>query len=188
MPLRWRKGYDRHHTTRPGRARDAGAWAIMIDIRKLKELVKLMVENDLSELDLRDKEETVLIKRGAQGVPVVGSPIVQMGTPTPVSNGAPSETPEQTPPVAPQDDTGDDGLVSIDSPMVGTFYTSPNPDAEPFVKVGDQVTPDTVVCIIEAMKVFNEIKAECSGTVARVLVGNGESVEFGQKLFLVKPA
>ncbi len=78
--------------------------------------------------------------------------------------------------------------MSIDSPMVGTFYTSPNPDAEPFVKVGDQVTPDTVVCIIEAMKVFNEIKAECSGTIAKVLVNNGESVEFGQKLFLVKPS
>lgn len=160
----------------------------MIDIRKLKELVKLMVENDLSELDLRDKEETVLIKRGAQGMPVVASPVVQMGAAPAVANGTPSEAAETPPAQSGAEDASDDGLVSIDSPMVGTFYTSPNPDAEPFVKVGDQVTPDTVVCIIEAMKVFNEIKAECSGTIAKVLVNNGESVEFGQKLFLVKPS
>ena len=160
----------------------------MIDIRKLKELVKLMVENDLSELDLRDKEETVLIKRGAQGVPVVGSPIVQMGAPAPAANGTQTPSPDAPSTQGGTDDAGDEGLVSIDSPMVGTFYTSPNPDADPFVKVGDQVTPDTVVCIIEAMKVFNEIKAECSGTIARVLVSNGESVEFGQKLFLIKPS
>ncbi len=160
----------------------------MIDIRKLKELVKLMVENDLSELDLRDKEETVLIKRGAHGVPVVASPVVQMGAPAPAANGTQAQSPDAPPTQSGSDDAGDEGLVSIDSPMVGTFYTSPNPDAEPFVKVGDQVTPDTVVCIIEAMKVFNEIKAECSGTIAKVLVNNGESVEFGQKLFLVKPS
>jgi len=160
----------------------------MIDIRKLKELVKLMVENDLSELDLRDKEETVLIKRGAQGVPVVASPVMPMGAAPPVANGTPPEAGDTPPAQSGAEDAGDDGLVSIDSPMVGTFYTSPNPDAEPFVKVGDQVTPDTVVCIIEAMKVFNEIKAECSGTIAKVLVNNGESVEFGQKLFLVKPS
>jgi len=84
---------------------------------------------------------------------------------------------------------GDDeaGLVKIESPMVGTFYTASNPEAAPFVKPGDQVTEDSVVCIIEAMKIFNEIKAETTGTIQRVLVKNGEPVEFGQPLFLVKP-
>jgi acetyl-CoA carboxylase biotin carboxyl carrier protein len=71
--------------------------------------------------------------------------------------------------------------------MVGTFYTSPNPDSPTFVEVGAKVDPDTVVCIIEAMKIFNEIKAECSGTIQKILVKNSESVEFGQPLFLVKP-
>ncbi len=154
----------------------------MIDIRKLKELVKLMVENDLAELDLRDKEETVLIKRGGEGVPMIHSPMMvppqaaaPAGDPTP--NGAAS---------AP--DSDEDGLVAIESPMVGTFYTSPNPDSPAFVKAGDTVSADSVVCVIEAMKVFNEIKAECSGSITRVLVKNGDSVEFGQKLFLVKPS
>ncbi|QKK10077.1 MAG: hypothetical protein HND58_03060 [Planctomycetota bacterium] len=72
--------------------------------------------------------------------------------------------------------------------MVGTFYSAANPDSDPFVAVGKSVSADSVVCLVEAMKVFNEIKAECSGTIERVLVNSGDSVEFGQKLFLVKPA
>ena len=148
----------------------------MIDIRKLKELVKLMVENDLSELDLKDQEETVSIKRHGQGA-------------EPVVHHAPVAAPPP-PPTALTEPTGakaeDDGLHAIESPMVGTFYSSPNPDSPAFIKVGDEVGPDSVVCLVEAMKVFNELKAECSGTVERVLVKNGESVEFGQKLFLVR--
>ena len=81
----------------------------------------------------------------------------------------------------------DAGLVAIESPMVGTFYASPNPDSPVFVKAGSGISPGTVVCLIEAMKVFNEIKSEVTGTVERMLVKNGEAVEFGQKLFLVKP-
>jgi len=77
--------------------------------------------------------------------------------------------------------------VRIESPMVGTFYTAANPDSPPFVEIGAKVNEDTVVCIIEAMKIFNEIKAECSGTIQKVLVKNADSVEFGQPLFLVKP-
>ena len=152
----------------------------MIDIRKLKELVKLMVENDLAELDLRDKEETVLIKRGGDGVPMVVSPIAAAAprkAPVPASEPSSNGT-----------SGDDDGLLAIESPMVGTFYTSPNPDSPVFVKAGDSVSADSVVCIIEAMKVFNEIRAECSGSITRVLVKTGEAVEFGQKLFLVKPS
>ncbi len=153
----------------------------MIDIRKLKELVKLMVENELSELDLRDQEEKVTIRRGGSesAVPTV---VQQAAAPAP----APSPNGKaEPPPAAP---AADDGLVAIESPMVGTFYAAANPDSEPFVGVGSQVSPGTVVCIVEAMKVFNEIKAECSGTIERVCVSNGDSVEFGQPLFMVRPA
>ena len=170
----------------------------MIDIRKLKELVRLMVENDLSELDMKDQAETVTIKRGQAGGTVVNhQPVIYGGAggPTPAhsapaprhaaaaSDDAPdSENGTHAP--APADTTG---LLAIESPMVGSFYSSPNPDAGPFVSVGTNLGPDSVVCLIEAMKVFNEIKAEVTGTVERILVNNGEAVEFGQKLFLVRP-
>ena len=159
----------------------------MIDIRKLKELVKLMKENELSELDLRDQEETVTIKRGDHGAPVV--------TQAPVAPAAPAAA--QAPAEHPASGGGGDGaapggdddagLVAIESPMVGTFYSRPNPDAEAFVAVGAGVGEDTVVCMVEAMKVFNEIKSGVSGSVARVCVGDGDAVEFGQPLFMIKP-
>jgi acetyl-CoA carboxylase biotin carboxyl carrier protein len=82
----------------------------------------------------------------------------------------------------------DEGLIPIKSPMVGTFYAASSPDAKPFVQVGSSVDEETDVCIIEAMKVFNNIKAECRGTIAKILVTNGQTVEFGQELFLVKPS
>lgn len=151
----------------------------MIDIRKLKELVRLMVENDLSELDLKDQEETVTIKRG--GAPV---PVAVPAYAVPPRHVAAGEEPAPEAPAA-ADTTG---LIAIESPMVGTFYSAPNPDAGPFVSVGSSVSPETVVCLIEAMKVFNEIKAEATGTIERVLVSSGDPVEFGQKLFLVRPA
>ena len=154
----------------------------MIDIRKLKELVRLMVENDLAELDLRDQQETVTIKRGADGQPVMVAAPQQLAAPASVPAQAASAAEGES---ANSDDAG---LLVIESPMVGTFYTAANPDSEPFVSVGKSVSADSVVCMVEAMKVFNEIKAECSGTIDRVLVSNGDAVEFGQKLFLVKPA
>ena len=80
------------------------------------------------------------------------------------------------------------GLITIETPMVGTFYSAPNPDSPPFVTVGATVGPETVVCLVEAMKIFNEIKAGCSGTIEKVLVSNSEAVEFGQALFLVRPS
>ena len=152
----------------------------MIDQKRLKELIKLMKENDLTELDLQDANERVAIKRATPmsavsqvATPTVPAALVQSST---AENGTAVET------------TRPSGLETISSPMVGTFYVAANPDAEPFVKSGDHVTADTVVCIIEAMKVFNEIKAEQVGTIERVLVENGQAVEFGQPLFEVKPA
>jgi acetyl-CoA carboxylase biotin carboxyl carrier protein len=154
----------------------------MLDIRKLKELVRLMVANDLSELDLRDAEEQVTLRR--QGPYHPG--------PAPVFHGAMPVTPApRAAAEAAEEETGEDAdrdLLTIATPMVGTFYAAPNPDSGPFVSVGSVVGPETVVCLIEAMKIFNEIKAEVSGTVERVLVTNGTPVEFGQALFLVRPA
>lgn len=160
----------------------------MIDIRKLKELVRLMVENDLSELDLQDQQETVTIKRGGQAAPVV--------------HHAPAPAPAYAPPApgAADNEAGGEGgspgagaidttgLVPVTSPMVGTVYLSPNPEAPPFVTAGANVGPDTTVCLIEAMKVFSEIKAESAGTIERVLVSSGQAVQYGQQLFLVRPA
>ena len=157
----------------------------MIDIRKLKELVKLMVGNDLTELDLRDSEEQVTLRR--QGVHQPPQVI------TPPGARAATAEPVQAPPVAAAAGAEvaavtDKNLHKIESPMVGTFYTAANPESPPFVRVGAQVEPDTVVCLIEAMKIFNEIKAECTGTIEKVLVESAESVEFGQAMFLVRPS
>jgi len=158
----------------------------MIDIRKLKELVRLMVDNDLVEIDLRDSKEQVTMRRpNAAAMPQVYHAPVPIAFPP--STYAPIAGPSlaaTTTPAAPSDDAG---LTRIESPMVGTFYVAANPDSPAFASVGTQVSPDKVVCIIEAMKIFNEIKAECAGTIAKVLVKNGQAVEFGQPLFLVKP-
>ncbi len=159
----------------------------MIDIRKLKELVRLMVANDLSELDLRDEQQQVTVKRGGnQAQPIVQQVAPAVAAPAPVAAAAPSAPVAEAPPAA-AEPAEDEGLVPIESPMVGTFYAKPNPDKPNFVSVGDSIGPDSVVCLIEAMKIFNEIKAERSGTVAKILVENGEAVEFGQPMLLIKP-
>jgi acetyl-CoA carboxylase biotin carboxyl carrier protein len=149
----------------------------MIDIRKLKELVRLMVANDLTELDLRDEQQQVSVKRGGpQAAPVVHQ--------APVA-AAPAAAPPPAEVAAPAED---DGLIAIESPMVGTYYSKPSPEKPSFLNVGDSVSEDSTVCLIEAMKIFNEIKAGQSGTVTKLLVENGEAVEFGQPLMLIKPA
>ena len=159
----------------------------MIDIRKLKELVRLMVANDLSELDLRDEQQQVTVKRGGnRAQPIVQQVAPAVAAPAPVAAAAPSAPVAEAPPAA-AEPAEDEGLVPIESPMVGTFYAKPNPDKPNFVSVGDSIGPDSVVCLIEAMKIFNEIKAERSGTVAKILVENGEAVEFGQPMLLIKP-
>ncbi|XVJ60297.1 MAG: acetyl-CoA carboxylase biotin carboxyl carrier protein [Tepidisphaera sp.] len=156
----------------------------MIDASMLKELVRLMVDNDLSELDLRDANEKVTIRRGPQGVTYAPAPVMHAA---PAMAAAPAAAPAAGGAPAPAAANDDAGLIAIESPMVGTFYAAPNPDAGAFVKVGSAVTNDTVVCMVEAMKVFNEIKSGKAGKIERILVKNGEAVEFGQKLFLVRP-
>ena len=151
----------------------------MIDIRKLKELVRLMVENDLTELDLRDEQETVTVKRpGLHATPQLMPQFAQQ---------APMMMPAAAPAVAAAVAPPAEKLPAIESPMVGTFYASAGPDKAPFVGVGSKIGPDTTVCLIEAMKIFNEIKAETSGTVEEVLVKSGQPVEFGQALYRIRP-
>ena len=165
-----------------------------MDVSLLERMVKLMAANDLNTVDVRDGDKRVILKRGATVVaPGAGSggyafPVAAHGGHAAPS--APSSAP--SPGVASgaagggaADETA--GLVPIKSPMVGTFYAAPSPDARPFVSVGSRVDEETDVCVIEAMKVFNNIKAETRGTITKVLVNNGETVEFGQTLFLVKP-
>jgi len=150
----------------------------VFNVERLRELVELMEQHDLRELELRQGEQQIQLKRGMDVPNVVATPAAP---PAPASSppaGGPSSPPAT--------ETEDEGKFTyIESPMVGTFYSKPNPDSETFVKVGDRVNPDTTVCIIEAMKVFNEIAAECSGTVAAVLVDNEEPVEFGKQLFKI---
>ena len=151
----------------------------MIDLRKLRELIRLMVTNDLSEMDLRDSEQQVTIRRHDQHAP----PVVQLQpTAPPPPQAAVSPTTEF--PTSPVIETGQQ---SIDSPMVGTFYAAATPEATPFVSEGDHVDTDTVVCLIEAMKIFNEIKPDVPGTITQVFVQNGDPVEFGQPLFAIRP-
>ena len=156
----------------------------MIDIRKLKELVRLMVENELSELDLQDQQETVTIKRG--GSPAHGAPVVHHApaaiAPAPAAAADAGDEPKSEVEVK-----DNQGLIPIVSPMVGTVYLAPNPESPAYVGSGAGIGPDSTVCLIEAMKVFSEIKAETSGTIERVLVTSGQAVQYGQQLFLVRP-
>jgi len=148
----------------------------MIDLKILKQLVKLMSDNNLSELDLKDGEQNVHLKRGHGNDEPQYVMQPQQAAPAPAAPPAAAADPAEA---APKGKT-------IDSPMVGTYYSAPSPDAAEFVKAGDSVGPETVVCIVEAMKVFNEIKAETSGTIAELLIENGQAVEYGQPLFRLK--
>lgn len=161
----------------------AGA-STLLDIDKIRELVDMMIANDLEEISLRDGDVEVNLRRpiisADQGVPVAPTaPEAPNPTANPVA-GAPATEASVT-------EAQGTELVEIKSPMVGTFYAASDPDSPPFVELGSQLNPDTVVCIVEAMKVFNEIKAEITGTIEKVLVKNEGPVEYGQPLFLVRP-
>ena len=163
-----------------------GGGTTLLDLKKIKDLVRLMVDNDLAEISLRDGAEEVNLKRRGLGEPVVQ--VVDAAAAASVNPGAePTSSAARDEPTQ-SADAANDGLIPICSPMVGTFYAAQSPEAPPFIQVGTQVGPDTVVCILEAMKVFNEIKAEVSGVVEKVLAQNEDAVEYGQELFLVRPA
>ena len=141
------------------------------DLEKLRELIALMDEHGLTEISLSQGDQSWKLRRGgAEAVPMVTA-----APPPPQADGGGDPPPDE--PTYP----------TIDSPTVGTFYSAPSPDDPPFVKVGQAVSPDSVVCIVEAMKVFNQIQAETAGTIVEVLVEDGDAVEFGQPLFRIQP-
>jgi len=158
-----------------------------MDIQKMEEainrLIELMNANDLTELELEDEGTRIRIKKGREEGAAPPATIVTK------VEAAPSDTSEvaavETTPAA---EAGEPNLVEIPSPLVGTFYRSPAPDAPPFVEPGDIVDTDTVLCIVEAMKVMNEIKSEVEGEVVEILAESGEPVEYGQVLFLIRPS
>ena len=155
-----------------------------MDLKYIKAIIDLMKKNSITEFELERQDSKIRLKRGLNGggsaaqsedyVPAITVPVQP-------AVSAPASPTAATPPIA-------TGEVDIKSPMIGTFYRAPSPEAGSYVEVGSEVNPETVVCIIEAMKVMNEIKAEVKGMVTQVLVENAKPVEFGQPLFKVRPA
>ncbi|MBI5726076.1 MAG: acetyl-CoA carboxylase biotin carboxyl carrier protein [Planctomycetes bacterium] len=158
--------------------RSAGNIGPQTRLDSVKQLVDMMKTNDLSEVDISDGSLRISVKRGVPAV-IHGS---HWARPTPASASSAAPASAKSPGPA------GENLAEIKSPMVGTFYSTPSPDSDPYVKAGTAVSPDSVVCIIEAMKVMNEIKAECSGTIVETCVKNAQPVEYGQVLFRVKPS
>jgi acetyl-CoA carboxylase biotin carboxyl carrier protein len=149
-----------------------------MELEQIKAIVAMMKENDLSEFSMEQDGLKIRIKRGPEGFQqavTLPPPVPTQPISVPVVAAAPAVAPA---PVA--------SIEHITSPMVGTFYRAPAPDAPPYVEVGQEVDPETVVCIIEAMKVMNEIKAEMTGVITEILAENAKPVEFGQKLFAVR--
>ena len=147
------------------------------DIQKLlTQLAAMMKENKLSELEVEQDGLRIHLKKEDGKIVAAPAAPPAMAAPGPADEAAASVP-----------STYESSLTTISSPMVGTLYRASSPDADMFVEIGDTISEDTVMCVIEAMKVFNEIRAECEGRVADILIGNGEAVEYGQPLFLIEP-
>ncbi len=152
-----------------------------MELKDIKAIIDLMKKNSITEFELEEKDSKLRLKRGLNGgsQPAQADEYVPV-PPAPVVLAAPAALPVAAPVAT--------GEIDIKSPMIGTLYRSPSPEASAYIEVGSEVTPDSVVCIIEAMKVMNEIKAEVKGVVTQVLIENGKPVEFGQPLFKVRPS
>ena len=145
-----------------------------MDLDQVKELIDLMLANDLTELSVKDGDKQVALRRGVSDNVVNVAPPHAVAVPLPAGNQ--------------QSESAASDLIEVRSPMVGTFYAASSPESAPFVEVGSEIGPETVVCIVEAMKVMNEIKAEVKGTIVEVLVEDGKPVEYGQGLFRIDPS
>ena len=155
-----------------------------MELKDIKAIIDLMKKNSITEFELEEKDSKLRLKRGSNGFVAApqsdeAMPMVAIPAPSPMMSMAPTMV------AAAPVNTGE---MDIKSPMIGTFYRSPSPEAAAYVETGTEVGPDTVVCIIEAMKVMNEIKAEIKGVVTQALIENGKPVEFGQALFKVRPS
>jgi acetyl-CoA carboxylase biotin carboxyl carrier protein len=155
-----------------------------VELKDIKAIIDLMKKNSITEFELEEKDSKLRLKRGSNGYPPPAqtdetASLMAMPLSTPM---LPASANTSAPPQAPNT-----GEIDIKSPMIGTFYRSPSPEAAAYVEIGTEVNPDSIVCIIEAMKVMNEIKSEVKGLVTQMLVENGKPVEFGQPLFKVRP-
>jgi acetyl-CoA carboxylase biotin carboxyl carrier protein len=163
--------------------------------KELKELIDFLIEKDISEFELERGDVKVRIKRGSDSsapmiahtvpVPIASMPIAS--APPATATPGPSTHAPATPSAPPAASAAQEELHEVKSPIVGTFYESPAPGAPPFVKPGDQVAAGQVLCIIEAMKLMNEIESDASGEIVKVLASNGQPVEYGQPLFAIRP-
>ncbi len=154
-----------------------------MDLERIESLLKLLVEHDVKEFHYRGADHSIRLRLGPEIVQQVAAPVqhqVQQAA-QPQQAGAPAPAPQVSAPVA-------DNLKNIESPMVGTFYRSSSPGAAAFVEVGDTVQKGKPLCIVEAMKLMNEIEAEVSGVIVEILCENGQAVQFGQPLFKIRPA
>ena len=156
-----------------------------IDIKKIKELIEIMKQNGLEELEIKHDDDKIYLRRSQPHLPQAPAP-----TALPITRQQVGPTGTDPAGTGALDQIGaaqQEDIVEVKSPIVGTFYAKPSPDSEPYVETGSTVSPQTIVCIIEAMKVMNEIKAEVSGTIVESLVTDGQAVEYGQVLFKVRP-
>jgi acetyl-CoA carboxylase biotin carboxyl carrier protein len=153
-----------------------------VDLKDIKAIIDLMRKNSVTEFELEKDDFKIRLKRGTNGgaAPAVSEDGSGQNYAAPAT--IPASAPATVPAVPPSNE------VEIKSPMIGTFYRAPSPESGPYIEVGSEVGPETVVCIIEAMKVMNEIKAEAKGVVTQVMVENAKPVEFGQPLFKIRPA
>ena len=153
-----------------------------MDIRKVKKLIELLDESGIAEIEITEGEESVRISRHGAGVPAMAAPM-QMQMPIAAAPAAPEAAPAATPEADAAEPEEEGSAVT--APMVGTYYSAPSPGSPPFVQTGDRVNEGDVLCIIEAMKMMNQIEAEVSGTIKSIRVQNGEPVEYGQILFVI---
>ena len=158
-----------------------------MDLKQIKQIIELMKRSELTEFAVEEEGFKLKIRRGTNGLPIVSSGRGSNAPFAPSEAGAPSAPPPATSALgAPAAAKEEAGVSYIKSPMVGTFYRAASPESKPFAEPGTKVVENTVVCIIEAMKIMNEIQAEAKGTVLEVLVENGQPVEYGQRLFKIK--
>jgi acetyl-CoA carboxylase biotin carboxyl carrier protein len=150
----------------------------IFDVKKVRKFIELMNEHDLAEIDLKQGDQRIRLRR-PEAVTMAAMPAMPMSAAPSMSAGGAQKAADAA--------ADESKFLMIKSPMVGTFYAAASPDTPPFVKVGDRVGPETTVCIVEAMKVFNEIPAECAGRIVAVLTQSGDAVEFNQPLFRVEP-
>ncbi len=153
-----------------------------MDINEIRKIIELMKDNELSAFEIQEDDFRLSLKRGSGE-----ESRIAFSAPPPAPQAPAASVPQPEAAPAEAEEEKDDGLIEVKSPIVGTFYRSGSPEADPFVQVGQDVDKDTVVCIIEAMKVMNEIKADVKGVIAKIMVENATPVVYGQPLFKVKP-